>query len=61
MRVCEEEVSGTLGIPTGHGLLDIQGFYDAMEWFLLIPAAIRLGFPSVVLVLELVQCLMPRA
>eukprot|EP00959_Pyramimonas_sp_CCMP1952_P447328 9366248-Pyramimonas_sp.AAC.1 len=46
-RVCEEGVSGVLGSSTGHGLLDIQGFYDAMEWFYLIPAALRLGHPPI--------------
>eukprot|EP00959_Pyramimonas_sp_CCMP1952_P425852 8919888-Pyramimonas_sp.AAC.1 len=45
LRACEEEVSGALGIPTGHGILDIQGFYDSMEWLLLVPTALRLGYP----------------
>ena len=59
-RTLADAVSGCLGVPTGHGLLDIKGFHDAIEWDLLLHAALRLEYPPVVLpYMELAQCSAP--
>eukprot|EP00959_Pyramimonas_sp_CCMP1952_P037855 792334-Pyramimonas_sp.AAC.1 len=34
-RTLQEEVAGALGTPHGHGLMDVQGFYDSIEWGIL--------------------------
>eukprot|EP00959_Pyramimonas_sp_CCMP1952_P254409 5314069-Pyramimonas_sp.AAC.1 len=44
----------------GHALLDIQSFYDEMEWPVLVDGALRYGFPPVMLGLELQTCSGPR-
>ena len=47
-------------ISSAHGMLDIRGFYDAIQWGLLLTAALRLGYPPAVLFLEMAQCAAPR-
>eukprot|EP00959_Pyramimonas_sp_CCMP1952_P043499 909776-Pyramimonas_sp.AAC.1 len=49
-----------MGVSHGHGLIDVQKFYDSMPWTGLAQAALRCGFPPAVLVLELQQRMASR-
>eukprot|EP00959_Pyramimonas_sp_CCMP1952_P091906 1923780-Pyramimonas_sp.AAC.1 len=49
-----------LQVPHGHALVDVQSFYDSVEWPQLARAALQLKFPPVILFLELQICLSPR-
>ena len=60
LRALRDEWLARLGISFGEGVIDAMGFYDAMEWVPLARSALRLGFPPVVLALELHMRLAPH-
>eukprot|EP00959_Pyramimonas_sp_CCMP1952_P355832 7452356-Pyramimonas_sp.AAC.1 len=49
-----------MGVAFGHALIDIQSFYDSRCWMALAAKALSLGFPPVILFLELQLCIGPR-
>ncbi|CAK0814711.1 unnamed protein product [Prorocentrum cordatum] len=55
-----EEAFAAMGVNYGHGLIDVQKFYDSMPWVGLARAALSCGFPPAVLALELQQCMAGR-
>eukprot|EP00959_Pyramimonas_sp_CCMP1952_P437276 9155311-Pyramimonas_sp.AAC.1 len=54
------EIAGWMKLPTGNGMLDIKGFYDGVEWDVLVLAALRSGYPPAILYMELAQCVAAR-
>eukprot|EP00959_Pyramimonas_sp_CCMP1952_P434234 9092921-Pyramimonas_sp.AAC.1 len=52
VRTLEGEVGHQLGVVSGAGFLDIDGFYDNIVWELLMPKGLQLGFPAAILCLE---------
>ena len=45
LRALHDEAYFKLGIENGHGLLDVQGFYDSIGWAVLVRTALRLISP----------------
>eukprot|EP00959_Pyramimonas_sp_CCMP1952_P209497 4383051-Pyramimonas_sp.AAC.1 len=45
LRAVQQEVPQRLGVACGEGLIDIPGFYDAIDWSRLATSALALHFP----------------